>query len=138
MWTHVTNPKFDYALNTTIINAALDYENQLHRFILKFKLTKESFEDKYMKNQMDLSFTKFDLINYPITNKIIKVIDTSSTDTETSPPIVAFRCSKCGYSTINLSLLRLHKQQHFLKTISFNSTNTDFNIDEATLMSNSR
>lgn len=31
MWSHVKNEKFDYSRNTSIINAAIDYENKLNR-----------------------------------------------------------------------------------------------------------
>ncbi len=120
MWTHVTNRKFDYSLNTAIINTALDYENRLNRFLLAFKLQKGD-----QKTIDDLLTSSFDFAEYPLPSKINSMIGTN--ETTTLPSIVSFRCSKCGHSTINLSLLRMHKQQHHTTKFISQTTKTDCN-----------
>ncbi len=128
MWTHVTNRKFDYSLNTTIINAALDYENKLNRQLLAYNGTNDGSNTPFN----DLA-NPYELINYPLSNKITNTATSASTGVTSSiisscdKPMVSFRCSKCGYSTINLSLLRLHKRQHYIKIISPNTSKIQLN-----------
>ena len=119
MWTHVTNQKFDYSLNTTIINAALDYENKLNRQLLSYNGANDSSATPFN----DLA-NPYELVNYPLNNKISQQANVAGNLTSCDKPMVSFRCSKCGYSTINLSLLRLHKRQHYIKIITPNTVKT--------------
>lgn len=143
MWTHVTNRKFDYSLNTTIINAALDYENRLNRQLLTYTLNNknEDSDGSTGSNSSNSSFSEltnpYELINYPLNNKITSSSSSNSSTNSTNlnlnncdKPMVSFRCSKCGYSTINLSLLRLHKRQHYIKIIASNSSATKFQVSK--------
>lgn len=130
MWTHVTNREFDYSLNTSIINAALDYENKLNRQLLSYNGTINGSNTPFN----DLA-NPYELINYPLSNKIPQQAQNSTASTANGipnssscdKPMVSFRCSKCGYSTINLSLLRLHKRQHYIKIISPNTAKMQLN-----------
>jgi len=117
MWTHVTNAKFDYSLNTMIINAAIDYENRLNRQLQQLK----SSEPSKMSTNFDLnSFNQ--LVTYPLEAKI------SASIYDSKAPIVTFRCSKCGYATIDLSILRLHKRQHYVRIISSSNLQSKFQL----------
>lgn len=130
MWTHVTNRKFDYSLNTTIINAALDYENKLNRQLLSYNDTNEASATPFN----DLA-NPYELINYPLSNKISQNSTNNNEDANeasSDKPMVSFRCSKCGYSTINLSLLRLHKRQHYIKIITPNTPSKILNLSKIT------
>jgi ribosomal protein L44E len=128
MWTHVTNRKFDYSLNTTIINAALDYENKLNRQLLSYNDANDASATPFN----DLA-NPYELINYPLSNKISQHSTNNNEDANegsSDKPMVSFRCSKCGYSTINLSLLRLHKRQHYIKIITPNATSKIQNLSK--------
>lgn len=120
MWTHVTNAKFDYSLNTTIINAAIDYENRLNRQLQQLKSSNNEPNGKLTAN-FDLN-TFNQLITYPLEAKI------SASIYDSKAPIVTFRCSKCGYSTIDLSILRLHKRQHYVRIISSSNLQSKFQL----------
>jgi hypothetical protein len=50
-----------------------------------------------------------ELINYSETKKKLSNLNTNN------KPMVLFRCSRCGFETIDLCLLRLHKQEHLKK-----------------------
>jgi hypothetical protein len=126
MWTHVKNSKFDYSVNTSIINAALDYENKLNRklrsiknnnmFISEFKNFDTSNTDHNENNLIEMKsrdvyqvesqfVSALDLINYPLTAQKLSNICINMS-------MVSFRCSRCGFESIDLSLLRLHKREH--------------------------
>lgn len=119
MWTHVKNIKFDYSVNTSIINAALDYENKLNRklnSIKKNKILDQTLRNSEKTDTVSSESNMFlerqflgalELINYPQTAQKLSNICNSL-------PMVSFRCSRCGFETIDLSLLRLHKREHYL------------------------
>ncbi len=52
-----------------------------------------------------------EIINYSETKKKLSNLINNS-----NKPMVLFRCSKCGFETIDLCLLRLHKKDHFIVT----------------------
>jgi hypothetical protein len=102
LWSHVTNSKFNYSLNIQIINAAIDYENKLNRHLLaEAKLTPLN-----NNNNNNNSKISNDFFNYPLDSKSVH---------KEQAPFVSFRCSKCSYSTIDLSILRLHKRDHYVQ-----------------------
>lgn len=101
LWSHVTNIKFNYSLNIQIINAAIDYENKLNRHLLtEAKLTSLN------NNSNNNSKIPSDFFDYPLDSKNIL---------KEQIHLVSFRCSKCSYSTIDLSILRLHKRDHYVQ-----------------------
>jgi len=97
MWTHVKSPQFDYSVNTSIINAALDYENKLTR---KLTAIARSDSSGFVERQL---MAAVELTSYP-PQTLVKLTCNES--------MVAFRCSKCGFETIDLSMLRIHKREH--------------------------
>ena len=133
MWTHVKHIKFDYSINTTIINAALDYENKLTRKLNSITKNKpfERQQQQQLSNENSLDETEddvgqeltrsmyierqlvaaFELINYSQTcQKFYNLYANNSS------PMVAFRCSRCAFETIDLSLLRIHKREHLMQS----------------------
>ena len=135
MWTHVKNIKFDYLVITSIINAALDYESKLNRKLNSIKKSKinvlnELVEKKDDSNELD------DIMQYEYSNNkniylerqlisALELVNYSQNvsklcDEKNIGPMISFRCSRCGYETIDLSLLRLHKRDHYLKVVNTN------------------
>jgi hypothetical protein len=137
MWTHVKHEKFDYSINTSIINAALDYENKLNRNLSSInsslkndlKAIQENHQQEEQQSKTDdksifdssssspsrIFLEKklasiLEMINYSETKKKL-----SNLITNNNKPMVLFRCSKCHFETIDLCLLRLHKQEHYIK-----------------------
>ena len=141
MWTHVTNDMFDYSVNTSIINAAMDYESKLARNIaivvssirLNSNLDENEFmsmsredEDSRLGNKrLNCSLfekqilSTLELIDYQdickrlltYSNCNIKKYDNVDVD-EINRPMVGFKCAKCHFETIDLCQLRLHKREH--------------------------
>lgn len=117
MWSHVKNIQFDYSVNTSIINAALDYENKLNRklnSIKKANIETDSADTDHNALNRNIFIQRqfnnaLELINYP-QQQIDKLATYKSNN---SSPMVSFRCSSCGFESINLSVLRLHKRTHF-------------------------
>ena len=119
MWSHVKSLQFDYSVNTSIINAALDYENKLNRKLnLIRKATMENFDmsgEKDTSNSLNRNIymhrqlsNALELINYP-QEQIEKL---TAYQANKSSPMVSFRCSRCNFESIDLSVLRLHKREH--------------------------
>ena len=126
MWTHVKNEKFDYSINTSIINAALDYENKINRCLalinnaIKFR---KSYSRDESKENLDSS-SENDKLNSILDEKIANTLELidfnqmeknySSIENEikVNKSIVAFKCSKCGFETVDLCILRIHKRNH--------------------------
>lgn len=126
MWTHVKNEKFDYSINTSIINAALDYENKINRSLALIKNAirfRKNFSSDESKEDSDSS-NESDQLNLILDKKIVDAfeminfkqmeIECSSieNETKTTKSIVAFKCSKCAFETVDLCILRIHKRNH--------------------------
>lgn len=60
----------------------------------------------YIERQLT---SALEMINYSETKKKLSNLNTNN------KPMVLFRCSRCGFETIDLCLLRLHKQEHLNK-----------------------
>jgi hypothetical protein len=157
MWTHVTSNKFDYSVNTSIINAALDYENKLARNIStvvssirlnaniapdEVKALYGTMNSKGTENVDDMNgsgakkltcshlerhvLSTLEMLDYQevckrllaYSNSHVKKAQTKSDEMETatnetnSEPMVAFKCVKCDFETIDMCVLRLHKTEH--------------------------
>lgn len=115
MWSHVKSIHFDYSVNTSIINAALDYENKLNRKLNSIRKAilagnydiQASETNRNVYSQRLLS-NALELINYP-QQQIDKLTEYQANK---SSPMVSFRCSRCAFESIDLSVLRLHKREH--------------------------
>ncbi len=103
MWSHVKNSRFDYSVNTAIINAALDYENKLARKLSAIARSERLDSDAsgvFVERQL---MAALELVSYP-PQTLLKLA--------CAEPMVSFRCSTCGFETVDLSLLRIHKREH--------------------------
>lgn len=122
MWSHVKNTQFDYSINTTIINAALDYENKLNRKLNSIKKitldnknelldlsTNSLNKNIYLQRQLN---SALELVNYPQSTTDNLVDSQINNNNSNKSSMVSFRCAKCGFQSINLSILRLHKREH--------------------------
>ena len=132
MWTHVKHIKFDYSINTTIINAALDYENKLTRKLNSIKKNKlfERQQQQQLSNENSLDETTEDDVGAELTRSMyierqlvsaLELINYSQTCQKffnlyanNNSPMVGFRCARCAFETIDLSLLRIHKREHLM------------------------
>ena len=118
---------FNFFFKKHLRNAALDYENKLNRNMSSINLSikndlqtfleqQQSQETSDAKNTSGRMFLEkklaniLEMINYSETKKKLTHLLTSS-----NKPMVLFRCSKCRFETIDLCLLRLHKQEHYTK-----------------------
>lgn len=152
MWTHVKNEKFDYSINTAIINSALDYENKLNRNLASINtlINNNRMVSNTITTQMALQTIKLEIdhsqktvsdansaesthlqrisnnylerqllatLNLINNSKEQQKFDKSSFNSN-GVPMVSFRCSRCGFETIDLCLLRIHKRDHMSKALS--------------------
>jgi hypothetical protein len=148
MWSHVKSEKFDYSINTAIINAALDYESKLSRRLntIRESMSVDESDYSHVKSTKGDEEDRF-FLNSCIQRQLLEALDVlelidkahhvmpSSTnckkpksskrsydqnkngENSESMPMVHFRCSKCGYDTIDLCLLRLHKYEHLTSVL---------------------
>ena len=112
---------FFYSANR---NAALDYENKLNRNLASINASlkndlKQLLDKHDSETTSDMACSSklfvekklasiLEMINYSDTKKKL-----SNLIVNNNKPMVLFRCSKCGFETIDLCLLRLHKQEHY-------------------------
>ncbi len=90
----------------------LSIKNDLQTF-LEQQQSQETSDAKNTSGRMFLEkklANILEMINYSETKKKLTHLLTSS-----NKPMVLFRCSKCRFETIDLCLLRLHKQEHYTK-----------------------
>ncbi|CAF0739182.1 unnamed protein product [Brachionus calyciflorus] len=134
MWSHVKSEKFDYTINTSIINAALDYENKLNRSLalihnsIKFRKCFNSSCDDSKEDSCDsIGSSDLDDLNFSLSKKIQMTLDMinfkdienrykhEELEQKQRPEscMVAFKCSKCNFETVDLCFLRIHKRNHF-------------------------
>jgi hypothetical protein len=135
MWTHVKSEKFDYSRNTSIVNAAIDYENKLNRslssinaLLASSSAASSSDTDSTASSDASLSscmeavvekklHTIMDQLNL---GELKRRLTADSYNEERmsgddTAGMVSFRCSKCFFQSTDLCVLRLHKrQQHCL------------------------
>jgi chromatin segregation and condensation protein Rec8/ScpA/Scc1 (kleisin family) len=91
----------------------LSIKNDLQAFLEQQK-NEENSETKNVSGRIFLEkklANILEMINYAETKRKLSNLLTNSN----KQMAVLFRCSKCRFETIDLCLLRLHKQEHYSK-----------------------
>ena len=131
MWTHVKHERFDYTVNTRIINAALDYENKLSKLIQQQQQQQQQQQNGIIMSQDH----KSERAAQPVVrldgggdvdnlDELAQSVERELSDYSairrrlashlhacTMPALVAFRCARCAFQTIDLCSLRVHKRR---------------------------
>jgi hypothetical protein len=160
MWGHVTSEKFNYLVNTAIINAAIDYESKLARNIatvvasirLNANMPASSGDQNAVfsnfmaavsnnsaggrESALDAASSARKLQSLNLEKRVLSTLELldyqdvskrlltysnynvkkyEPAHDEGSEPMVAFKCFKCEFQTIDLCELRLHRlEEHAL------------------------